>query len=586
MRKLFPLLAIFVPLLQLQAQNTTPARSPELTRATKEIVGMPDSLAAQSVRMLDSLAMLKSTSAWPLNLADIYIEKSRKERTMGAVDNCINSLTQSYRIYDSLHYEKGMQSSLINLGVVRIIQNKPKLAREYFENALRFKKNTSDTLLAKIYLNLGVTYDMEGQSKKAIEIYETASVYAEKIKDDESIATVYHSIGIAYAMLNDFAKSEPYELKALQSNPSPKLRSQILGSLGSFYHNFGQPEKAEKYSKEAIALAEKEGYWDVLLTCYLNLSDLYTDIGHDSEAVAPLRKYIALKDSIDLQNTNEQLTEQEARFRFDLQRKALELAELKAGGQRRWVIAVSIICILLIAISVVMYRNYRLKQRANKMLELEKRQIELERLNMQEENLILQKENLTAKFETLRNQVNPHFLFNALNSLYALVETDTKRSQEFIRQFSQLYRKVLEFNDMPVISLQQEMELVNHYLFLQKIRFDSNLLVNIQIDASLLNLYIPPFAVQMLIENAVKHNTISSENPLSVTISAIPSQRKLVVSNSLNSRKAADGNSTGTGLKNIGIIKSLVYRVNRRYFAMFEQTSKYEHGFTEFIQRT
>lgn len=551
MRKLFQLIIIFVPFLPLVAQNTTPVRSPELTKATQKIVQMPETLAAQSARMLDSLAMLESSAAYPLNLADIYIEKSRKERTIGAVDNCVSSLTRSFRIYDSLHYEKGMLSALINLGVVHIMKNKPPLAREYFENALRIKKNASDTLLAKIYLNLGVTYDMEGQSEKAIEIYKTASYYAEKIKDPESIATVYHSIGIAYAMLNNFEKSEPYELKALQSNPSPKLRSQILGSLGSFYHEFGHDDKSEKHTKEAIAIAEKEGYWDVLLTCYLNLSDFYTDLGRDSDAVAPLKKYIALKDSIDLLNTNEQLSEQETRFRFDLQRKALELTELKASGQKRWFIAVSLICLLLIAISVVVYRNYRLKQRANKMLELEKNQIELERLNLQEENLILQKENLTAKFETLRNQINPHFLFNALNSLYALVETDTKRSQEFIRQFSQLYRKLLEFNDMPVITLQQEMELVNNYLFLQKIRFGDNLILEIQLDASLLSLYIPPFSIQMLIENAVKHNTVSSETPLSVSISAITEQRKLQVKNTLNSRKAADGGSTGTGLKNI-----------------------------------
>ncbi|MGL5892733.1 MAG: tetratricopeptide repeat-containing sensor histidine kinase, partial [Bacteroidia bacterium] len=418
-------------------------------------------------------------------------------------------------------------------------------------NALRVRSNISDTLLAKIYNNLGITYDMEGQTNKAIEFYEKSLIYAQRINDTESIASVNLCIGIAYASVGDFKRGELYKYKALEISPSQKLRSQVLANLGSFYYEYGYHDKAEKCLNDAIAIAEKEGFWDILLICYLNLAEFYSDRKRDSDAVVPLRKYIELKDSIDRQNTNEQLAGQEAQFRFDLQRKALELSDLKTQNQARWFWALGIICALLIGISFITYRNYRLKQRANKVLEFEKQQIELDRLNLHEENLMLQKENLTAKFETLRNQINPHFLFNALNSLYALVDTDTKRSKEFIRQFSQLYRKVLEFNDIPVISLQQEMELVNHYLFLQKIRFGENLNVTVSIDAAMLGFYIPPFSLQMLLENAIKHNIVSSENPLSVSITADCSSKKLLVSNSLILRKTPESNSTGTGLKNI-----------------------------------
>jgi tetratricopeptide (TPR) repeat protein len=525
---------------------------PAADSAIKAITSQADTMVNQSIALFDSLLLYDvQLRKHPICVADLLLEKSRKEQKAGKLEASVQSLTEAFHLYDSLNHDKGKAGALINLGVLNIILNKPATAREYLEHALRFKTDITDMLMARIYINMGVSYDMEGQTATAIRLYETALPYAQRTGDSEALATTYHSIGIAYAMAGDFRRSEPYELKALKSNPSPKLRSQILGSLGSFYQEYGQPEKAEECLLEAISIAEREQYWDVLLTCYLSLSDFYTSLKREAEAVSPLKKYIHLKDSITTFSEEEKRSEQEARFRFDLQRKALEVSELKRKNQNRWSIAVSIISVLLLVIAGVSYRNYQLKRKANLLLEEEKKRIENEKSNLQEENLMLQKENLTAKFETLKSQINPHFLFNALNSLYALVGTDTKRSQDFIMQFSQLYRKVLEFNDMPVVSLKQELDLVNHYLFLQQIRFGNNLRVRLDIDPSLIEYFIPPFALQILLENAVKHNIVSAEQALEVIIRTNSEDHSLIVSNTLNRKKDPDLSSTGTGLKNI-----------------------------------
>jgi LytS/YehU family sensor histidine kinase len=245
------------------------------------------------------------------------------------------------------------------------------------------------------------------------------------------------------------------------------------------------------------------------------------------------------------------LEDQEMRLRFDIQKKALELTELKAANQKKGFIALGFICILLLGISFISYRNYRLKQKANQLLSAEKNRIEIERNFLEEEFVLLQKENLLAKFETLREQINPHFLFNALNSLYALVDKDAKKSKEFIKEFSLMYRKVLEFNDLTVITLKKEIEFVNHYLYLQKIRFGDNLKVHVHIHSVLNNFFLPPFSLQILIENAVKHNEVSSDFPLNIEINTDLESKTLRVVNSLNTRKESVVQSTGTGLNNI-----------------------------------
>jgi len=505
-----------------------------------------------AISQLDSLLQQSEIlKKFPLSKADILKAKGKQQQLEGALFEATESYSKSFKIYDSLRYNKGMVSSLIQLGVINIINQKPEISREYLNHALRISNNASNSTMATILINLGVTYDMQGNSSEAIKTYKLALNYAEKNNDKETIASLYHGIGIAYSMSGDFKNGEYYEKKALESLPSNKLKSQILGSLGSFYLEYGRSDKSEKCLTEAIAIAEKEKYWDILLTCYLNISDFYRSENRNGEAVLALEKYINLKDSIDRRNTNDKLEEQEIKFRFDLQKKALELSEIKAENQKKGFITLGFICILLIVISFVSYRNYRLKQKANKQLSVEKGLIELERRHLEEENTILQKENIIAKFETLKDQINPHFLFNALNSLYALVDSDPKKSKEFIKQFSLLYRNVLEFNDHTVINLKKELEFVNRYLYLQQIRFGSNLIVNVNIDSNFNNYFLPPFSLQMLIENAVKHNEVSSDNPLKIEISTDTNNKTIRIVNSLHHRKESEVLSTGTGLKNI-----------------------------------
>jgi len=160
---------------------------------------------------------------------------------------------------------------------------------------------------------------------------------------------------------------------------------------------------------------------------------------------------------------------------------------------------------------------------------------------------LLKKESITAQYTSLKNQVNPHFLFNSLNALTNLVYEDQDKAVKFIKQLSDVYRYVLDTRDQEVVALDDELKFLESYLFLQKIRFGDNLRVELSLSSE--GKRIAPLALQMLIENAIKHNITSAENPLSITIKE--QEGYLVVENSLQRKAVLEENSPGLGLENI-----------------------------------
>ena len=159
----------------------------------------------------------------------------------------------------------------------------------------------------------------------------------------------------------------------------------------------------------------------------------------------------------------------------------------------------------------------------------------------------LKKESAVARYESLKSQVNPHFLFNSLNALTNLVYEDQDKAAKFIKQLSEVYRYVLDTRETETVSIQEEIRFVKSYLFLQQIRFGDNLKVELNLDNASGN--VAPLALQLLLENAIKHNIISQENPLYVKM--IVENGFVWVENKLQRKSAMGENSSGMGLGNI-----------------------------------
>ena len=159
----------------------------------------------------------------------------------------------------------------------------------------------------------------------------------------------------------------------------------------------------------------------------------------------------------------------------------------------------------------------------------------------------LKVEMLAYKYESLRNQINPHFLFNSLNVLSDLVYDDQALAVKFIRQLSDLFRYVLDSRDKELVPLREEIDFIRSFTFLLKTRFEEKLKIEIDVQSDPDD-YIVPMTLQLLIENAVKHNEVSEAFPLRISIRK--NADALEVENNLQPKNVGD-DSKKTGLKNI-----------------------------------
>lgn len=160
----------------------------------------------------------------------------------------------------------------------------------------------------------------------------------------------------------------------------------------------------------------------------------------------------------------------------------------------------------------------------------------------------LRAEQFAGKYQTLKNQLNPHFLFNSLNVLSNVVYEDQDRAVDFIQHLSRFYRYVLEVQKEEIVPLEKELDFARRYLLLQQLRFGDNLKTEIEVKINS-NEYVPPLSLQLLLENALKHNEVSNENSLLIRIKK--EGNRLIVENQINPKTVLENDSTGVGLTNI-----------------------------------
>ncbi|MEW7290296.1 sensor histidine kinase [Aquimarina sp. 2304DJ70-9] len=163
----------------------------------------------------------------------------------------------------------------------------------------------------------------------------------------------------------------------------------------------------------------------------------------------------------------------------------------------------------------------------------------------------IENERTVAKYQALKNQLNPHFLFNSFNSLSALMSIDINKADDFLQQLSSVYRYNLDHSEELVVPLDKEIKLIKSYMALQHIRFRESIQIIYQIDESKTNYLIPPMTLELLVENAIKHNIVEKTNPLHITI--ITKGDYIIVENNYQPRGTAvdQDSSFGIGLKNL-----------------------------------
>lgn len=177
----------------------------------------------------------------------------------------------------------------------------------------------------------------------------------------------------------------------------------------------------------------------------------------------------------------------------------------------------------------------------------------LEKERLAKEKALMQKDWSQLQFANLQNQLNPHFFFNSITSLHSLIHEDTELASKFLKQLSKVYRYILQHRDQNLVSLETEWEFVQNYTSLLKTRFEDAITITETIYEDDWEKQIVPVTLQVLIENAIKHNQMSEEQPLKIHIST--ERNYLVVSNNVMPKKQIE-NSNGIGLSNMKLLVS------------------------------
>lgn len=200
-------------------------------------------------------------------------------------------------------------------------------------------------------------------------------------------------------------------------------------------------------------------------------------------------------------------------------------------------------------------------------------EIQLRNKTIELENVQLKSEKFSAELDHLKRQIDPHFLFNSLTVLHTLIRKDSSIAEEYLYNLSNLYRNILKNYTENTVSLEEELGLVKAYLHLQKTRFEDALQINIQIEENILNCQIPMFSLQLLLENCIKHNIVSDENPLYIMVFQKESALLCIKNNWQPKIKTED--STGKGLANLkrryellGIRDGLSIDQNQQFYAV------------------
>jgi tetratricopeptide (TPR) repeat protein len=532
----------------LQAQERSAAVTNEIEELGAMLRSAPPEVALQHI---DSLLALPPAGQDPFLRVGLHNFKGHALRLLGKLDEALDEQVRAFEMADSLKDGKGRIEAQMAIGIIYLDRGEIDKARYELVQVYALSEARPADRNSLVPLALGAIETSSGRLDSALFWYAKALPMAEAAGDSMTVCNILFNMAVAHGKRKDLAARERNLLATLSTIPAagyPQLEARTYEALADLYLDQQRWDEVPALLDKSQELAQAHGAGDLLEYVLTDRMRYHQGVGNTAAALQVSQRLIEVKDSLASILSEEALAE--ARSKFDVERMEKELALTKAEAevnalraQRSWIAwgALAVIVILATVLIVQYRQRYLAKKKAAHALEGDK-----ERLL--EENELLHQENLMARFETLKSQIDPHFLFNAMNTLYTLVETEPKKAREFVSSFSALYRKVLTSRERTIVPVQEELELVHHYLFLQRIRFGESLRVNVEVPAHALKGYLPPFTLQMLLENAIKHNVISAAHPLHITITVEGDH--LIVRNDLLPRSSKEA-GTGTGLENI-----------------------------------
>ena len=455
---------------------------------------------------------------------------------------------KSLAINETLNDTDNITSNYSNLASIYLQQDDTIKALEYFNKTLAMYQAQNDQRhIGVLYNNMGNMYRQMGNYPKAAHYLTESLRIRQELQDILGIAITYVNLGTLYISQENFAAARENTLKSLDYF----TRLGDTTSLANVYFNLGdiarkqdQYSEAIQYCNQSLRLAKAANKISIEAAGCSCLYLSYKATGDYKKALEYFEEFVVLEDSL----KEDELKLEMSRLEFDKEILTDSLTQesekniLRATYQQeltkrtRFTNLVLFFTVGLLLLALIFLSRMFVFRRKSEKLKLKTQDLE--------------KQQLVNEISLLKTQVNPHFLFNSLSILSSLVRIDPDMSEKFIDQLSRSYRYILEQKDQALVTLRTELNFIESYTFLLKIRFENKFNIKINIPDDVLDKYkIAPLTLQLLVENAVKHNRMSVQEPLIITIS-MENDCMLVVRNKLQPR-ATEYTSTGVGLQNI-----------------------------------
>lgn len=468
-------------------------------------------------KAVDQLKLLGDSSRLAVALNNTGVDYQYLADYPKAVDYYLQSLSVYNRSGGGQGARRVEADVYSNLGIVYKNMEEYSSAIAYQEKALAiYEKLNNQQGMAACYGNLGVVFDLQMQHEKAIVYYRKALAINEVSGNQRRIASDLTNIAIAYTEMNQYGTALPYLQRTLTiyKNVGDKNGASItLAKIGEIYlhapdsfllqqrvNPADRHKIAAQYQQEAFHLAKEIGALDRQAEALHNLSSLYEAAGQTGKALASYKQYQVLRDSILNDEMKVELAKKITALEFEKKEallihehdKQFALAEAEINRQR--VIRNAAIAGItgLVIVFLFSFRLYKKKRDA------EERRKEIE-FKMQVTDI---------EMKALRSQMNPHFIFNALNSIrHYIAQNNSKLAEEYLVRFSSLMRQVFENSNHKKVSLADDLHALELYMQIEAARLDNKFNYQIHIDniIDVENTMIPPLLLQPFVENSIWH---------------------------------------------------------------------------------
>ncbi|MVM29165.1 hypothetical protein GO755_03910 [Spirosoma sp. HMF4905] len=386
-----------------------------------------------------------------------------------------------------------------------------------YETARDYYRKISQRLKLGTYLKIGETYYLQARYDSA-QYYYQLHIKESRDLPKKTLTKAYALLGGLYLKLKKYDTALAYLNLALTDFKQDNNRNwvmRVLLELGKTYKETGEVNKSIKTTNELLTYAKESGARQYLRDAHQLLFQLFDQLKQNDRAYWHLKEYTTLNNEIGIDLSARKLAfyktsyeREQAQLNIALlnKQKQLQQEELKQTAQQRQFLFIGLLAIALIG--VVLIRNILLKRREEKHLR------ELAETELQMQKLETKKQLGELEMQVLRTQMNPHFLFNSLNSINRFILQNNKsQASLYLTKFSRLVRMILQNSQNKLITLEQELESLKLYLSLEVLRFDDHFTYSITVpdDLDVSVLKVPPLIIQPYVENAIWHGLMHKE---------------------------------------------------------------------------